>query len=90
LEQKEIKEPTRSIHKSTISIGGKMGAMICAWADHLCNIDASYQGQKAVRKFRTIPTQTVEAKSRGGMVPDSLAWLESDKETFGKLRGFFK
>ncbi len=90
LEQKEVKEPTRSIHKATISIGGKMGGMLTAWPDHLLNIDASYQGSKIVRKVRTLPTATVEAKSRGAVVKDGWVWDESDEVNFKTFRGMFK
>ena len=90
LEQKEIKEPTRSIHKATISIGGKMGGNLVAWPDHLLNIDASFQGSKIVRKVRTLPTASIEAKSRGGVVKDGWVWEESDEANFKTFRGLFK
>ena len=90
LEQKEIKEPTRSIHKATISIGGKMGGLLTAWPDHLLNINAQYQGNKIVRNVRTLPTANIEAKSRGGVVQDGWTWTDSDEENFSKFRGMFK
>lgn len=90
LENKEIKEPTRSIHKQTISIGGKMGGMLTAWPDSLMNITATFQGNKAVRTVRTLPTSTVEAKSRGGIIPDNWQWVDNDEDNFKKFRSLFK
>ena len=89
LEQKEVKEPTRSIHKATISVGGKMGTNLIAWCDHFLNIDASFQGNKAIRKVRTIPSATIEAKSRGGVVKDGWQWDESDEVNYKAFRGLF-
>lgn len=90
LETKEIKEPTRSIHKQTISIGGKTGGNLCSWPDHLLNVSASMQGQTLVRHVRTKPSETVEAKSRGGIVPDGWKWGPDSKENYAKLRSLFK
>jgi hypothetical protein len=89
LESKEVKEPTRSIHKQTISIGGKCGLELCAWPDHLLNITAQYAGSEIKRTVRTRPTATIEAKSREGMVPDGWVWSSNDKENWDKLRGLF-
>lgn len=90
LENREIKEPTRSIHKQTLSIGGKMGGMLTAWPDHLMNLDASYQGSKLIRKVRTLPSATIEAKSRGGVVQDGWLWDDNDEANFKKFRSLFK
>lgn len=90
LENKEVKEPTRSIHKLTISIGGKMGGLLTAWPDHLMSIQATYAGNDLKRVVRTLPSQTLEAKSRGGLVPDM--WqLDSDMaKNWAKFRSYFK
>jgi hypothetical protein len=90
LDNKEVKEPTRSIHKQTISIGGKMGGMLVAWADHFLNLEAQIVGGECKRKVRTLPTQTLDAKSRGGIVPDGWVWTASSEENFKKLRSLFK
>ncbi len=90
LENKEIKEPTRSVHKQTISIGGKLGLQLCAWTDHLLNIDSKFVGNEAKRMVRTRPTPTIDAKSREGCVPDRWVWSSVDKENWDKLRSFFK
>lgn len=90
LEMKEVKGPTSSVHKSTISIGGKMGGMLTAWPDHLMNLDAKFQGGKMQRNVRTLPSATIEAKSRGAMVQDGWLWDESDEVNFKKFRSLFK
>jgi len=89
LESKEVKEPTRSVHKQTISIGGKCGLELCAWTDHLLNITAAYSGAEIKRQVRTRPTATIEAKSREGMIADGWIWSSNDKENWDKLRGLF-
>lgn|GEM_PF-7049341 len=90
LEMKEVKEPTRSIHKQTISIGGKMGGMLTAWPDHLLNITAQFIGSESKRIVRTLPSQTVEAKSREGLVPDNWQWEKDDEANWKKFRGLFQ
>lgn len=89
LELKEVKEPTRSIHKQTISIGGKMGGMLVAWPDHLLNVEAQIIGSELKRKVRTFPTQTIEAKSREGMVKDGWLWGSDDKANWELFRKMF-
>lgn len=89
LELKEVKEPTRSIHKQTISIGGKMGGMLTAWPDHLLNVTASYIGNDCKRVVRTLPSQTIEAKSREGLVPDGWTWEKDDEANWKKFRSLF-
>lgn len=89
LEMKEVKEPTRSIHKQTISIGGKMGGMLTAWPDHLLNITNQYVGSESKRVVRTLPTQTIEAKSREGAVPDNWQWEKDDSKNWEKFKALF-
>lgn len=89
LETKEIKEPTRSVHKQTISIGGKMGGMLTSWPDHLLNITAGFVGSEVKRTVRTLPTQTIEAKSREGMVKDGWVWDKDDKINWDNFRSLF-
>lgn len=90
LSVKEVKGPTTSFHKQTISIGGKTGEMLAAWPDHFLNIEAEMRGDKVSRKIRTKPTSSVEAKSRGGVVPNGWVWSEDSAENYKKLRGLFK
>lgn len=89
LETKEVKEPTRSIHKQTISVGGKMGGMLTAWPDHFLNVNAAYSGNELKRIVRTLPSQTIEAKSREGMVKDGTVWSSNDKENWENFRKLF-
>jgi len=89
LENKEVKEPTRSIHKQTISIGGKMGGMLTSWPDHLMNVTSGYIGNELKRTVRTLPSQTVEAKSRAGIVKDGWVWDKEDKVNWDNFRKLF-
>ena len=86
---KEIKEPTRVIHKDTINIGGQLGTDTLAWANHILHIRASLQGTTLQRKVYALPSETIEAKSHGGAVPDKWEWSLSSTENFGKLKGLF-
>ena len=102
LEYKEVKQPNNvSIHKQTVSIGGKTGGFLVAWADHLLNIEAKMQGDKIIRKIRTIPTAVMDAKSKGACIPNGFELLspdsltadsitKSDIENFQRIRSLFK
>lgn len=102
LEYKEVKQPNNvSIHKQTIGIGGKTGGFLVAWPDHLLNIESKLQGDKVIRKIRTIPTATMDAKSKGAVVPNGFELLspdsltadnitKSDIENSQRLRSLFK
>ena len=87
---KEIKnEGVNSYHKATINIGGKMGGGILAWSDHTLHVVGKMQGDKLKRTVYTKPTQSREAKSRGGMVKDGWVWSDNDEENFKQLRSQF-
>ena len=91
LDNKEVKQPNNvSIHKQTISIGGKTGRNLASWPDHFLNIEASFKGTEAVRKVRTLPTATLDAKSRGGIVPNGWVWEADSKVNYDKFKGLFK
>ncbi len=102
LEYKEVKQPNNvSIHKQSISIGGKTGGFLVAWPDHLMNIESKLQGDKVIRRVRTIPTATMDAKSKGAVVPNGFELLspesltaesitKSDIENFQRIRSLFK
>ena len=71
LDRKEIKQPNGiSTHIQTISIGGKTGRAIMAWADHILNIETKMVGNSMKRVVRTVPTVSVDAKSRGNVIKD--------------------
>lgn len=89
LEVKEIKEPTRSVHKLTVSVGGKLGGMLCAWCDHLLSVEAKTMGNETKRTVKTQPTASLEAKSRGALVPDGWTWTGDIKANYDQLRKWF-
>lgn len=90
LETKQIEEDGQSAyHKSTISIGGKVGGDILAWADHTLHVDARLVGDTLRRTIYTKPTKSREAKSRGGVVKDGWTWSDDSKANFDKLREQF-
>lgn len=91
LDRREIKQPNNvSIHLQTISIGGKTGRAITSWCDHLLNIEAKMVGSSMQRVVRTVPTSTVDAKSRGAVVKDGWVWEADDKSNYAKFRSAFK
>lgn len=91
LDRKEIKQPNNvSTHLQTISIGGKTGRAITSWCDHLLNIEVKMVGNTMQRVVRTIPTATVDAKSRGAVVKDSWVWEADDKANYAKFKSAFK
>lgn len=102
LEYKEVKQANNvSIHKQTIGIGGKTGGFLVAWPDHLLNIESKLQGDKIIRKVRTIPTAVMDAKSKGAVIPNGFELLspdsltaegitKSDIENFQRIRSLFK
>lgn len=90
LEIKRIEEESRKYDKSTISIGGKIGGDLLAFTDHTLHVQAQLVGDRLQRTVYTKPTQSREAKSRGGIVADQWKWLDDDKENWKKFRGLFK
>lgn len=91
LERKEIKKADgTSHHKQTISIGGKTGRAILAWADHILNIESKMIGDKMERVCRSRETVNLDAGSRGNLVPDNWKWDANGKVNFEKFRSFFK
>lgn len=90
LTTKKIEEGVRKYDKHTISLWSSMGNDLLAWADHILHVQAMMVGDKLQRTVYTIPTQSREAKSRGGIIPDGWKWTESAVENYKKLRGVFK
>ncbi len=90
LSTKRVKEIGNEYDKQTISIGGQMGEGLLAWTDHTLHVEAVLRGDRLIRTVWSIPTQSREAKSRGGIVPNGWRWTDDMKENFSKLRGLFK
>ena len=76
-------------NKDTISIGGKVGEDLLAWTDHTLHVEAIQRGDRLVRTVWTKPTQSREAKSRGGLVPDGWKWTDSSAENYQEFRKLF-
>lgn len=79
----------KEFNKDTISIGGKVGGDILAWSDHTLHVQATMQGDTLIRTVFTKPTESREAKSRGGMIPDMMRWGNNDKENYDNFRKLF-
>jgi hypothetical protein len=91
LETKKIEEMgSKGYDKNTISIGGKVGGDILSWSDHTLNVVGRMQGDSLKRTVYTKPTQSREAKSRGGIIKDGWVWGDDDKANFDKLRSCFE
>jgi len=86
---KEVKEPTRTYMKDTISIGGQTGIKLIHWADHTLHVRSRYVGEQIRRQVRTIPTESLEAGSRGNVVPDGMEWGEDAAENWRTFRALF-
>lgn len=90
LENKTIRPKNqKEFSKDTISIGGKLGGDILAWADHTLNIQGIMQGENLIRTIFTKPTESRECKSRGGMLPEIINWVEDDKKNYEEFRKLF-
>ena len=89
LSTKRIKDATLEYDKNTISIGGQMGEELLAWTDHTLYVDATMRGDKIIRTVYTKPRQSIEAKSRGGVVPDCWQWTNDMRENYLKFRSLF-
>jgi hypothetical protein len=86
---KEIQTPTRKHMRSTINIGGQVGNSILHWADHTIHMRAKYTGEKIERCFRTIPSDTIDAGSRGNIIPDGFEITNDMEESYNRFRKLF-
>lgn len=86
---KEIKEPTRTYHRDTISIGGQTGMKIIHWADHTLHVRVTTAGDTQERLVLARPTATVEAGSRGELVPPVTKWSPDMHANYQALRQLF-
>lgn len=91
LNSQKIKSATgQDYDKLTISVGGKLGTDLLGWTDHTLHVQAVQLGDKLRRTVFTKPTQSKEAKSRGGIIPDGWLWTDNDKENYNYFRGLFE
>lgn len=89
MEHKDVKTPTQTFHKQTISIGGQLGTDLISWPDHFLTITAEKSGGVTKRYIRTITDATLDAKSRGLMVPDKFEITEDTKANWERFRKLF-
>ena len=75
--------------RKTISISGKLGGDVLGWTNHVLHVQNSYMGEKSIRRVRTIPTSSLEAKSRGGVIPDGVVWGTDPKVNYDEFRKLF-
>lgn len=90
LDIKRIKETTGEYDKATISVGGSLGDDLLAFTDHTLHIESHRIGDRIQRVVYTIPTQSREAKSRGGMIPSGMKWGDDTKSNYAEFRKLFK
>lgn len=91
IQTKRIEETGgRKYDRHTISLWKGVGADILAWADHILHIEATMIGDKLKRIVYTKPTQSREAKSRGGIVPDGWKWEDDMGGNYKRFRSLFK
>jgi len=89
LKTKTVKEEGRTYDKHTISIAGNLGIQLLAWANHIMYVESYMLGDQLRRRVRTRPSQSIEAKSHGGTIPDNWVWGNSPKENFDYFRKLF-
>ena len=89
LATKRIEEGMKKYDKHTISLWKGVGSDILAWADHTLHVTATMMGDRLVRAVLTKPTQSIEAKSRGGIVPDGFKWVDDMKINYQEFRKLF-
>jgi len=89
LSTKRVEEGVRKYDKHTISLWAGMGNDMLAWADHILHVESQIVGDKMQRTVYTIPTQTREAKSRGGVIPNQWKWEADAKVNYAMLRKMF-
>lgn len=90
VDNKKVKGPNSDYDRASITIGGKMGTGLLHWSDHTMHIQTIPSGNSMRRYVRTKPTQSIEAKSRGGAIPDLWEWEENMKTNYSKLRKLFQ
>jgi hypothetical protein len=89
LTNKEVAlENNVKMNMQTISLSPSTGSTICAWSDHILNIEGG--GKTGDRKVRTRPSASVMAGSRGDMVPENWVWTRDSKVNYEKFRSLFK
>jgi len=90
LSTKRLKMGSVEYDKHTISIGGQMGEELLGWTDHTLHVEAVKRGDRLYRTIWTKPTQSREAKSRGGIVADGTKWGDDMRVNYGEFRGLFE
>src|SRR3990167_1801803 len=87
---KEISTPTMKYNRETISIGGQCGTKLLHWDDHTLNVKAEMsKGGDLKRRIVTRPTLTIEAGSRGNIVPDGFELNGDMKANYTRFRALF-
>ena len=89
IKEETIKEAGSEYKKATVSLGGQMGTRLLGWSDHTLHVRARYVGDTIHRNVRTIPSQLMEAKSSGGIVPDGMVWTKDAKLNYTNFRNLF-
>ena len=87
---KKIKDGIREYDKDTISIGGQTGTKLLHWADHTLHLRTSMKGDQIRRIIRARPTESMEAGSRGDIVPDGFELNGDMASCYKRLRQLFE
>ena len=86
-----------SIKKATTAIGGKLGIELLGWTDHVLHWEAKYVGETLRRSMRTLPSESIDAGSSAGVVPDDFELFNDNprdpnsgmSKCFKKFRALF-
>ena len=90
LSTRRINDGNREYDKETVSLFKGMAESVIHWADHTLHFKAYMKGDRIRRVIRTKPTESMEAGSRGMIVPDGFELNGSSAESYSKLRSLFE
>lgn len=89
VQDRQVEDLQKKYNRTCLNVGGQLGVAITGWSNHTLNIEGIYQGANLVRIVYTVPSQSREAKSHGGIVPNGWKWEADMKANYAKLRGLF-
>lgn len=89
VQNKQVEDAVKKYERATLNVGGQLGILLTGWSNHTLHIEGIYSGTELTRIVYSIPSQSREAKSHGGLVPNGWKWDKDAAVNFKKLRGLF-
>lgn len=86
----KVKTDIEEFDKETISMWAGLAVDLLGWAKHVLHVKAQYKGEHLMRLVKTMPHQSMEGKSHGGLIPNNWEWKTRDLGAeYKQLRGWF-